>query len=304
MMKRPENREVGSVKLSWFLVSTLFVLALIGAQVFRLSPAMAGCDQVQCADNQHQDIETCDCVCNTVLQCNQNQFFNTDSCACKCDTECNFNEILNPDTCECEPDNDCDGIPDSMDKCDISHCPLVGKAAPENVDQAPPVEQCNTDNDCNVIKDVVVKDGSFSADLNAPVKMVCQNCQCVSACSLLNCDDHNDCTTDSCDDNTGQCINTQIDNCPAPSQPTPPPEDPPIQQQSACVGSLVSQGFSVDEAHQLESQGICGGSLEGQTARACSLVVGGSAGSPWTMLLPLLTGAGWMSWMRNSRKKK
>jgi hypothetical protein len=60
----------------------------------------------------------------------------------------------------------------------------------------------------------------------------------------------------------------------------------------------------VEDAKNLESQGVCGGVLQGQSTRACSLGVGVSTVNPWTMLFPLFSGTGWIVGWKISRKGK
>jgi len=237
--------------------------------------------------------QSCQCLCPKDIVCSEGMSVNPNTCNCECTRECPPGEVLNPFKCACEVDK----CPDDDD--DLGNAAFSFENGKEIIRFG-----CNTDSECNVILQVAKSyDSNVSAVENivpSETKMVCENCECVSACSVKTCDDGNACTSDSCNDATGECEYTAIPNC-----PPPPPPLPPIQEQALpnpCVATLSAMGL--DPA--LAAQGVCSGSLEGQTTRCTGSHLLGTIAvpGPWQLVIPLLTTTGGIIAVRVFRRGK
>jgi hypothetical protein len=99
---------------------------------------------------------------------------------------------------------------------------------------------------------------AFDRDCGSESRCNTKNCECEtlqppadtppsSLCLGVDCDDHDACTTDSCNENSGLCLHLKIENCPA---TPPPPEDPSPRSEALlsvpaanpCLTSFPAQG--------------------------------------------------------------
>jgi len=214
---------------------------------------------------------------------------------CHSDSNCPLGEICREGFCEqvaCDSQNN------------GSECPHAGNACLKI--------SCEADHDKDpgafFCEEKRVEGAACALDSDCGAQQTCNvsNCQCETtpppapACLDSNCDDHDPCTTDACDTNTGQCLHTKIENCPAPvTTDTPTAEGKTAS--NPCLSSLSAEGVDEESANRLLAQGICSLSLEGQTSRACGLVLGPPP-NPWPLLLSILGGLGGMTYRRISKR--
>jgi hypothetical protein len=213
---------------------------------------------------------------------------------CHRDSDCPLGDICREGSCDpvaCEPQNNGSECPNAHNACLHLSC----EKDPGNVDLGG--YYCYENR-------VEGAGCAFDSDCGAQQTCNVSTCQCETipppapACLDSNCDDQDPCTTDACDTNTGQCLHTKIENCPAPvTTDTPRAEGKPAS--NPCLSSLSAEGVDEESASRLLAQGICSLSLEGQTSRACGLVLGPPP-SPWPLLLSVLGGMSLLAYRRVS----
>ncbi|MGB0716276.1 MAG: hypothetical protein ACPGXK_10380 [Phycisphaerae bacterium] len=164
------------------------------------APVDAACDDgVYC-----NGTETCDpnngCQAGTPIDCNDNVSCTNDSC--------------NEDT------DQCDNTPEDSNCDDGAYCNGVETCDPTNDCQAGTPIDCNDSVDCTIDS---CNEDTDQCD-NTPDNSSCDDgnpCNGIETCDPINgcqagtppdCNDNIDCTTDSCDPNTGQCVNTPVDS--------------------------------------------------------------------------------------------
>ncbi len=157
------------------------------------------CDNSTVCDG-HETCQSGTCTAGTPLNCDDNNVCTTDSCdavqgcqhtnntlPCDDNTVCNGREVCGGGTCNPGTPLNCD----DNNVCTTDSCDAVQGCQHTNKDNG---TDCDDGNKCNGIS-------------------TCQTGTCTQTTPPVNCDDQIVCTDDSCDPDTGDCVNTKNDVC-------------------------------------------------------------------------------------------